>query len=455
MPLSGVNTSLNPLQSDDTLTGVLQRLQDLYNQPLIPNNPMAQAGSIMSGFAAGVKGQPNPLVEQALERRKTAFSQMLGQANLALSMRREASLEQQRKDEKERAEKSEARLTKQFAATQAQNLLQAGLQYGKPDLIRRGAEAETAAGIVTWRPEQIEALVNPARREQEIKDKTWAAGRLLVNPLDAEAAAMDQALAKLAQDEEGRAKIRARFKIPDENLLVMKEENERQEIKLKAEQDKNKLLVAQGNTDLSVLVKSGRDFNKDMALKYAYVAKKEGTLANDPFLLDAYNSHMRETSTAVNAGEAARLLVEIRRAELDAKKKEAPWQDFDVLAERAKVLLKMVETITATDPKNTTLIPKLQQAIMDLSEDMVKARVREPGKVAEELKAELAAIEAAKKGAGKKKETPKDLGIHFGPAGGQLREALVTPITRGVPTKEAPISRTKGYGSPLGMGSAY
>lgn len=418
MPLSGFNTNLDPLQSDESLTGVLQRLQDLYNQPLIAPNPMAQAGSIMSGFAAGVKGQPNPLVEQALERRKTAFSQMLGQANLALSMRREASLEQQRKSEKERAEKTEARLTKQFAATQAQNMLEAGTKYGNAALIRRGAEAQNATGEAIWSPEQIENLVNPAKRDQEIKDKTWAAGRLLVNPLDAEAAAMDQALAKLAQDEKGRAQIRARFKIPDENLLVMKEEQERQAIKLKAEQDKNALLVAQGNTDLAVLIKAGRSFNKEEVLKYAYIAKKAGTLANDPFLLDAYNSHMREMSTAVDAGEAARLLVEIRRAEQIAKQKEAPWENFDVLAERAKVLLKMVETITSTDPKNTTLVPKLQMAIIDLAEDMEKARVREPGKVDAEKAAEAAAIEAAKKKVEEKGKKGKP-GVIFAPEDSQ------------------------------------
>ena len=51
------------LSGEQTLLGILQRLRDLQAQPMVPNNPMAQIGTVLQGFAAGTQGKANPALE--------------------------------------------------------------------------------------------------------------------------------------------------------------------------------------------------------------------------------------------------------------------------------------------------------------------------------------------------------------------------------------------------------
>ena len=51
------------LSGEQTLLGILQRLRDLQTQPMVPNNPMAQLGTVLQGFAAGTQGRANPALE--------------------------------------------------------------------------------------------------------------------------------------------------------------------------------------------------------------------------------------------------------------------------------------------------------------------------------------------------------------------------------------------------------
>ena len=51
------------LSGEQTLLGILQRLRDLQAQPMVPNNPMAQLGTVLQGFASGTQGRANPALE--------------------------------------------------------------------------------------------------------------------------------------------------------------------------------------------------------------------------------------------------------------------------------------------------------------------------------------------------------------------------------------------------------
>ena len=375
MPLTGFNTNLDPLQSDDSLTGVLQRLQDLYNQPLIANNPMAQAGSIMSGFAAGVKGQANPLVEQALERRKTAFSQMLGQANLALSMRREASLEQQRKNEEERAKKTQAQKELEFKTTQAWNKINTDI----PELINVGANELNASGVMTFTPDEIEQLKSAPERKALMQNKGLTALRLITNPNDKIAAASDRAMAALAQNESGRAQLKGFFKIVDPELELA----QRARAALIETVEMKKLVHEQrvigGSTNIEDIVGSGKNYTKEQALMFAYKAEEasKDTGNIDPYYGKILELHRLEMLNAVKAGKAADLVAELNQLKIDAERKRAPWDNFEFLVKEGKTLLGMLEIAVATNPKDAVLIPKLKGLILKIADAMVNARVGE------------------------------------------------------------------------------
>ena len=388
------NLSFDPtvLQSDDTLTGILQRLQDLYNQPVIPNNPMAQAGSIMSGFAAGVKGQPNPAIEQAMEQRKTLFTQALGQANLALSMRREASLESQRKSQVEQFEKTETRLKEQFKASQAQNKLQMGFQHDIPGLIEQGAREENASGVVTWTDAQIQGLKNAPARAALVKDKESIAARLLADPNDIEAAGLDQAMATMAKNETGRAALMSRWKITDPHIRVMQDANEKQKLSLEAERVNANKQIAAGKVDPKLFVQAGREYNQTTRLTLAYLAKEVGTLEQHPELKEALKLHDLEVKNAVQAGKAHELTIQLKQAELNAVNKHAPREVFETLLKETANLANII-TAMIGDPKvNPLTLQTLRALHQKLTVDLVNA-MEEEGKKSPQLKA---IIDAAK-----------------------------------------------------------
>ena len=68
---------------EQTLLAILRQIGDLQNQPLVPDNPLAQIGTALSGFAAGTKGQPNPALEAFKADRAAQMQSLLGTASIA------------------------------------------------------------------------------------------------------------------------------------------------------------------------------------------------------------------------------------------------------------------------------------------------------------------------------------------------------------------------------------
>ena len=64
------------------LMQILQQIQALQNQPLIPDNPLSQLGTALQGFSAGYAGQPNPAVAQAMAERQQQLAGMSQTAGL-------------------------------------------------------------------------------------------------------------------------------------------------------------------------------------------------------------------------------------------------------------------------------------------------------------------------------------------------------------------------------------
>ena len=82
-PLTPLNTQQDP---NSILQQLMLQIQARQNQPIIPDNPFAQAGTILSGFGAGVQGRPNPVMAQFAQQRKDDLAGMQAQAGIAGTM---------------------------------------------------------------------------------------------------------------------------------------------------------------------------------------------------------------------------------------------------------------------------------------------------------------------------------------------------------------------------------
>lgn len=69
-----------------TLINLLKALQARQAQPVVPDNPLAQLGTMLSGFAAGTQGKPNPVLGQFQSMREQEMAGLTGQAQIAGSL---------------------------------------------------------------------------------------------------------------------------------------------------------------------------------------------------------------------------------------------------------------------------------------------------------------------------------------------------------------------------------
>lgn len=64
------------------LVGILQQIQQQNAQPLVPNNPLAQLGSILSAGASGILGRPDPVMANFAADRQYRMQNMVQQAGI-------------------------------------------------------------------------------------------------------------------------------------------------------------------------------------------------------------------------------------------------------------------------------------------------------------------------------------------------------------------------------------
>lgn len=77
---------LNHIPPDDPVAGLmatLQQMKALQTQPIIPNNQLAQMGSIMTSFNAGLTGKPDPLYESFRRDREGQLKNLHEQAGIS------------------------------------------------------------------------------------------------------------------------------------------------------------------------------------------------------------------------------------------------------------------------------------------------------------------------------------------------------------------------------------
>ncbi len=91
--------------ASQALLQALAQIQQAQQQPLIPNNPIAQMGVALQGYASGYQGRQNPAIEQALAMRQQQMSGFGHQAQIANSL---ATLQETQRLRKTQ-EQSEAR----------------------------------------------------------------------------------------------------------------------------------------------------------------------------------------------------------------------------------------------------------------------------------------------------------------------------------------------------------
>jgi len=410
MPLSMLSPEI--LSSDEGLTSILQRLQELSTQPTIPNNPLSQLGTVLSGFAAGTQGRANPVLEQAMEQRKTAFTQALSQANLSLSLRREASLETQRKEEKERHERTEKQRQLEFKAIQATNMLNTGLAQGNIELIRQSLKEQNALSISNWTPEQIESIaVKGPERERLLKDQPFLAAWALSKPNDPEIGQLAPHYVKLAQT--NPILLRSIHKLDNPDLVLATEARKRAENATLTEQAKSNLAIAQGGTDPSLFIKANRAFNRETALLQSYMFENTGTplAKQDKIYQDIRKMEELEREGKIKSGRAADLLFELKTQEKQLNVRKASREEFDALSARVKSLASSI-VIMRDDPQANALALETAKALLIKTiNDASLAAEREAKEAPTQEKAVRDAIEAARKKAeGKKPVPPKQPG---------------------------------------------
>ena len=81
---TGDLTGTTPLagQGEETLLNALRQMQALQAQPVLPNDPLTQLGAVLSGFGAGVQGQPNPVLEMYRKQRQDQLTGLGQQATI-------------------------------------------------------------------------------------------------------------------------------------------------------------------------------------------------------------------------------------------------------------------------------------------------------------------------------------------------------------------------------------
>ena len=81
---------MTPLDTQGDPESILQQLiaqiRQQQTRPIVPDNPLAQIGSVLAGFAAGTQGKPNPVLENYRQERKDELSGLHEQAGIAGSL---------------------------------------------------------------------------------------------------------------------------------------------------------------------------------------------------------------------------------------------------------------------------------------------------------------------------------------------------------------------------------
>lgn len=108
--------------AEQTLLAVLNKINAMQNQPIVPDNPLAQIGAALAGFGAGVQGKANPVLAQFRADREMQMQGLAQQATIAnalssLENTRATRAETQRhhRATEEKAEKDYALRVRDFA----------------------------------------------------------------------------------------------------------------------------------------------------------------------------------------------------------------------------------------------------------------------------------------------------------------------------------------------------
>ncbi len=174
-------TAQDPTQQQGLLQ-ILQQIQGIQNQPLIPDNPLSQLGAALQGFSAGYAGHQNPAVQQVMAQRQQTLSGLsqtagvLGQINMM--QHQQATLEETRRARKVQEGtlalhgKTEERLQEEAALRIADDAWKKALEIGDPNMgaIAYDTLSKKSPGFFPPRPmADTKALLENAIARDEFK----------------------------------------------------------------------------------------------------------------------------------------------------------------------------------------------------------------------------------------------------------------------------------------------
>ena len=160
-------TGTTPLagSGEATLLEALRQMQALQAQPILPDNPLVQLGSILSGFGAGVQGRPNPVVEMYRQRRQDQLAGLQQQATIGGTL---GTIETQRA--------SRAAQSRQQAETERRNEETERVARENLKVSQSNAQATIQRLGYEMTKEQMNSDV------EEVRFHAYEAGKNLLNP---------------------------------------------------------------------------------------------------------------------------------------------------------------------------------------------------------------------------------------------------------------------------------
>lgn len=171
--------TLNPVNTtgpdaETTLLGLLQRIGSLQNEPLVPANPAAQAGTILSGFASGFQGRPNPSLELFQQQRQQQLTGLHHQAGIAGQL---ATLSQRRQAREDAAKKMNLELYNSLKTDPDLGVRETAYRFGQQaGILPTGIDPKVAAlkggKEFETRHDQVIALTLAGH---DIRDPKWVA----------------------------------------------------------------------------------------------------------------------------------------------------------------------------------------------------------------------------------------------------------------------------------------
>jgi hypothetical protein len=300
------------------LAGGTGNLGAIYNTLPVPevSNPFQDIARMLVGFAAGTRGQANPIIEQEMKQREQLLGRQIALSNLVLT-------ERSRKLQEER----ERRLDIQHGEDQAQKLLdlksrfakdtwEMGVQTNNPDMIFAALKSRRDLGLfpADMSDEQLKTTANDRVQAEvlEKRGKSFAISALMGQDMPG----MPPDFKQKASTPDGRAMMMSLYGITDPKKALLEQQKEEEQLQQVRFQGKLKSRLAE--LEITPVLTPGQRLERDGLQRVLHGPTKD----SDEMTLTRALMEKNGLPLEVAMPRAAKMMAE-------AKKQPKEPSDFD------------------------------------------------------------------------------------------------------------------------------